>query len=57
MTPVAIRNEIAYIHANPVRAGLCGVPSQWKWSSVHEHMSAGAGPVPIDREHLRAVIG
>ena len=35
-----IRNEehlqktINYIHNNPVKAGLCNIPKQWKWSSA-----------------------
>ncbi len=27
---------IAYIHENPVKAGLCGQASEWPWSSIHE---------------------
>jgi len=27
---------IAYIHENPVKAGLCGQPNEWPWSSIHE---------------------
>ncbi len=27
---------IAYIHENPVKAGLCGHASEWPWSSVNE---------------------
>ncbi len=30
----ALRAMIDYIHANPVRAGLCGRPEQWPWSSA-----------------------
>jgi putative transposase len=36
-----IRNEshlegvIAYIHQNPVSAGLCRTPEQWRWSSAY----------------------
>lgn len=26
---------VRYIHANPVKAGLCDVPHQWPWSSAH----------------------
>ncbi|WP_198146030.1 hypothetical protein [Desulfonatronovibrio magnus] len=35
-----IRNEehfhaaINYIHQNPVKAGLCGNPQDWRWSSA-----------------------
>ena len=26
---------IAYVHENPVKAGLCSQPEDWKWSSAH----------------------
>jgi len=29
----AVRSSIEYIHANPVRRGLCQHPSEWVWSS------------------------
>ena len=28
-----------YIELNPVRAGLCSRPQDWRWSSVHAHLS------------------
>jgi REP element-mobilizing transposase RayT len=28
-----VRQKISYIHDNPVRAGLCDNPWDWKWSS------------------------
>lgn len=30
---------VRYVETNPVRAGLCSDPSQWKWSSYHAHLS------------------
>lgn len=27
-----------YIELNPVRAGLCADPAEWRWSSVHAHL-------------------
>ena len=36
-----IRNEehfyivLDYIHQNPVKAGLCGSPQDWRWSSAY----------------------
>lgn len=30
---------VRYIELNPVRAGLCDRPEQWRWSSVHAHKS------------------
>lgn len=31
---------VRYVEMNPVRAGLCSDPSQWKWSSYHAHVAA-----------------
>jgi len=30
---------VRYIELNPVRAGFCRHADQWKWSSVHAHLS------------------
>lgn len=30
---------VRYIELNPVRAGLCDRPEEWRWSSVHAHSS------------------
>ncbi|MBM4437109.1 MAG: transposase [Actinobacteria bacterium] len=30
-----LRNAVAYIHANPVRAGLCEDERAWPWSTEH----------------------
>jgi len=32
-----ILNALEYIHANPVRRGLCDHPGQWRWSSWHHY--------------------
>lgn len=43
-----IRNEehfqqvICYIHENPVKAGLCSSPEEWRWSSVWERQPGNA---------------
>ena len=29
---------VRYVEMNPVRAGLCSHPREWKWSSVHAHL-------------------
>ena len=29
--------KVRYIHANPVRAGLCACPTEWRWSSALEY--------------------
>ncbi|MCH7538439.1 MAG: transposase [Proteobacteria bacterium] len=30
---------VRYIERNPVRAGLCAQPEDWRWSSVHAHLT------------------
>jgi putative transposase len=30
---------VRYVEMNPVRAGLCSDPAQWKWSSYHAHIA------------------
>jgi putative transposase len=37
----AVLKAIDYIHANPVRRGLCGSPIDWKWSSARWFASNG----------------
>jgi len=34
-----------YIEQNPVRAGLCALPEQWRWSSARHHLGLEADPV------------
>jgi len=29
---------VRYVELNPVRAGLCHLPADWAWSSVHAHL-------------------
>ncbi len=29
---------VRYVELNPVRAGLCEKPTDWRWSSVHAHI-------------------
>lgn len=36
---------VRYIELNPVRAGLCRLPEQWQWSSVHAHLGADHDPL------------
>lgn len=53
-----------YIELNPVRAGLCGEPAQWPWSSASHHVGLARsslitehplywslGNTPFEREH------
>ena len=48
--PKAIWATLEYIHANPVRRGLCDRATDWHWSSAGEWEHPGSGPLPIDRD-------
>ena len=50
--PRTVWAEIAYIHANPVRRGLCQEASQWQWSSAADYEGVRGGPLAINRESL-----
>ena len=51
--PRYIWEMIDYIHANPVRRGLCAVPEQWPWSSGGGIQGgSGRGESIIDRHSL-----
>ncbi len=43
---------IDYIHANPVRRGLCVRPVDWVWSSAREHENPGTGLLRVDQGSL-----
>ena len=43
-----IRQKLNYLHLNPVRAGLCEHPADWKWSSYRAYLSHKVGEVPIE---------
>jgi len=43
---------IDYLHANPVRRGLCERPIDWEWSSAREYNAPGSGRLTIDQESL-----
>ena len=30
---------VRYVELNPVRAGICGHPQNWPWSSIHSHLA------------------
>jgi len=44
-----IRNEIKYIHRNPVRKQWVEHPEQWRWSSFRFYLTGDPDPIPIDR--------
>ena len=37
-----------YVHQNPVRAGLCSHPAEWKWSSYLAYVRPDSTGVPIE---------
>lgn len=41
-------SELNYLHLNPVRAGLCEHPADWKWSSYRAYLPHKPGDVPIE---------
>ena len=47
-SPKFIRQKLRYLHLNPVRAGLCEHPADWKWSSYRSYLPHKAGAVPIE---------
>lgn len=49
-SPKFIRQKLNYIHMNPVRAGLCKHPAEWKWSSFRSYLPHEEGSVPIEMD-------
>jgi REP element-mobilizing transposase RayT len=47
---------LRYVALNPVKDGLCGDPSEWRWSNYLE-LLAGSGPGPRRVEELLACWG
>jgi REP element-mobilizing transposase RayT len=35
-----LQQVIRFIHENPVKAGLCAAPAEWRWSSAHPPLGA-----------------
>jgi putative transposase len=50
--PGTIWAEIEYLHANPVRRGLCKRPLDWEWSSAREGERPGTGLLRLNLESL-----
>ena len=40
--------KLRYMHRNPVRRGLVGVPEEWHWSSYRFYLLDEAGPVRVN---------
>jgi putative transposase len=49
-SPKFIRQKLNYIHLNPVRAGLCKHPAEWRWSSYRAYLPHEPGSVPIEMD-------
>lgn len=49
-SPKFIQQKLNYIHCNPVRAGFCEHPVEWRWSSFHAYLPHGPGSVPIEMD-------
>jgi putative transposase len=47
-SPKFILQKLNYVHLNPVRAGLCKHPAEWKWSSYRAYFPHEPGSVPIE---------
>jgi len=47
-SPKFVRQKLNYLHLNPVRAGLCAHPAEWKWSSYRAYLPHKTGEVPIE---------
>jgi REP element-mobilizing transposase RayT len=43
-----VRQKLNYLHLNPVRAGLCEHPADWKWSSHRAYLPHKPSEVPIE---------
>jgi len=48
----AIAGEIDYLHANPVRRGLCNRPEEWMWSSAADYSQLRRGPIALNLDSL-----
>jgi putative transposase len=53
--PAAIYQQIDYLHANPVRRGLCARPEDWPWSSAADYAGIRKGPALLQRESLPTI--
>jgi putative transposase len=49
--------SLRYVVMNPVRAGLCGRPDQWRWSSYRATLGRAAVPRFLDVERALSCFG
>jgi putative transposase len=47
-TPHSVWQKVAYCHNNPVKRGLAGLPSDWKWSSYNWYNGVTDVPIAMD---------
>ena len=48
-TPRILRGKLQYMHNNPVKKGLVGQPSEWKYSSWRAYELGAEVPIRIDK--------
>lgn len=46
LDPEYFRSIIAYVHLNPVRAGICRRPEQYRWTSHRDYLGGDASLLP-----------
>lgn len=46
-----LRHVIEYVHANPVRRGLCERVDEWPWSSWHHYAGVMPKGIRLPRVH------
>ena len=50
--PTTLWHEIDYLHANPVRRGLCQCPEDWQWSSAAGYRGLRTGPLKMNSDSM-----
>ncbi len=53
--PGTVYQQMQYLHANPVRRGLCARAEDWLWSSAADYAGVRAGPLTLQRESLPGI--
>ncbi len=53
--PGTVYQQMQYLHANPVRRGLCARAEDWLWSSAADYAGVRAGPLALQRESLPGI--
>jgi REP element-mobilizing transposase RayT len=56
MTPNHARNAIVYTHLNPLRAGLCDDPAEYRWTSHKLYCEGPSADMPPELEQLAGVL-